>query len=87
MTKSRVGVSSRNWFRDPRSQKRDLGHPSISPFDVAEGTSFVISLTTRLRGCDFFSSVVVCGRKALKSICQEASPGSFDCAHKALCLR
>jgi hypothetical protein len=23
-------------LRDPRSQKRDLGHPSISPFDVAE---------------------------------------------------
>jgi hypothetical protein len=22
---------------DPRSQKRDLGHPSISPFDIAEG--------------------------------------------------
>src|ERR1700730_10242654 len=42
------------WFpvgivlRDPRSQKRDLGHPSISPFDIAEGTSFVISLPTRL---------------------------------------
>jgi hypothetical protein len=31
-------------LRDPRSQKRDLGHPSISPFDIAEGTSFVISL-------------------------------------------
>jgi hypothetical protein len=29
-------------LRDPRSQKRDLGHPSISPFDIAEGTSFVI---------------------------------------------
>jgi hypothetical protein len=33
-------------LRDPRSQKRDstarrgrLGHPSISPFDIAEGTS------------------------------------------------
>jgi hypothetical protein len=35
-------------LRDPRSQKRDLGHPSISPFDVAEGTSFVVSLRTRL---------------------------------------
>ena len=23
-------------LRDPRSQKRDLGHPSVSPFDVAE---------------------------------------------------
>ena len=34
-------------LRDPRSQKRDLGHPSISPFDIAEGTSFVISLPTR----------------------------------------
>jgi hypothetical protein len=31
-------------LRDPRSQKRDLGHPSISRFDIAEGTSFVISL-------------------------------------------
>src|ERR1700730_1002041 len=44
------------WFpvgiglRDPRSQKRDLGHPSISPFDIAEGTCFVISLPTRLSG-------------------------------------
>jgi hypothetical protein len=35
--------------------------------------------------CDFFSSVVVCGRKARKSIWQEALPGSFDSAHKALC--
>jgi hypothetical protein len=34
-------------LRDPRSQKRDLGHPSISPSDIAEGTSFVISLPTR----------------------------------------
>jgi hypothetical protein len=34
-------------LRDPRSQKRHLGHPSISPFDIAEGTSFVISLPTR----------------------------------------
>jgi hypothetical protein len=34
-------------LRDPRSQKRDLGHPSISPFDIAEDTSFVISLPTR----------------------------------------
>jgi hypothetical protein len=34
-------------LRDPRSQKRDLGHPSVSPFDFAEGTIFVISLPTR----------------------------------------
>jgi hypothetical protein len=34
-------------LRDPRSQKRDLGHPSVSPFNIAEGTSFVISLPTR----------------------------------------
>jgi len=47
MTKRRVGVSSRIGLRDPRSQKRDLGHPSISPFDIAEGTCFVISLPTR----------------------------------------
>jgi hypothetical protein len=25
-------------LRDPRSQKRDLGHRSVSPFDIAEGT-------------------------------------------------
>jgi hypothetical protein len=31
-------------LRDPRSQKRDLGHLSVSPFDIAEGKSFVISL-------------------------------------------
>jgi hypothetical protein len=35
-------------LRDPRSQKRDLGHPSISPFDIVESTCFVISLPTRL---------------------------------------
>jgi hypothetical protein len=35
-------------LRDPRSQTRDLGHPSISPFDIAEGTSLVISLPTHL---------------------------------------
>jgi hypothetical protein len=29
-------------LRDPRSQKRDLGHPSVSPFNIAEGTTFVI---------------------------------------------
>jgi hypothetical protein len=34
-------------LRDPRSQKRDLGHPSVSPFDIAKGTSFVIALPTR----------------------------------------
>jgi hypothetical protein len=34
-------------LRDPRSQKRDLGHPSVSRFDIADGTSFVISLPTR----------------------------------------
>jgi len=49
MTKSREGVFPGGiGLRDPRSQKRDLGHPSISPFDIAEGTSFVISLPTRL---------------------------------------
>jgi predicted transcriptional regulator len=34
-------------LRDPRSQKRDLGHPSVSPFDIAESTRFVLSLPTR----------------------------------------
>jgi hypothetical protein len=29
-------------LRDPRSQKRDPGHPSISPFDIAESTCFVL---------------------------------------------
>jgi hypothetical protein len=48
MTKGRVGFPVGIGLRDPRSQKRDLGHPSISPFDIAEGTSFVISLPTRL---------------------------------------
>ena len=33
-----------------------------------------------LGGCDFLSFLVVCGRKAPQSICQQASPGSFDCA-------
>jgi hypothetical protein len=31
-------------LRDPRSQKRD---PSVSSFDIAEGTSFVTSLLAR----------------------------------------
>jgi hypothetical protein len=35
-------------LRDPRSQKRDLGHPSISPFDFGESRCFVISLPIRL---------------------------------------
>jgi hypothetical protein len=35
-------------LRDPRSQKRDLGHPSISPFDIAESTCYVISLASGL---------------------------------------
>jgi hypothetical protein len=48
MTKGMVSVSSGNGLRDPRSQKRDLGHPSVSPFDFAEGTRFVISLPTCL---------------------------------------
>jgi hypothetical protein len=48
MTNRRVGVSVGIGLRDPRSQKRDLGHPSISPFDIAEGISFVIALPTRL---------------------------------------
>jgi hypothetical protein len=39
----------------------------------------------RSEAVTFLSSDVVCGRKARKSICQEALPGSFDCAHKSLC--
>jgi hypothetical protein len=39
-----VGVG----LTDLRFQKRDLGHPSVLPFDIAEGTSFVIALPTRL---------------------------------------
>src|ERR1700722_7404127 len=38
-----------------------------------------------LGACDFLVSLVVCGRKAPKSICQQASPGSFDCAPQTLC--
>jgi hypothetical protein len=30
-------------LRDPRSQKRDLGHPSISPFDIAENTCILVA--------------------------------------------
>jgi hypothetical protein len=33
-------------LKDPRSQKRDLGHPSISPFDFAEGHA--LSFLSRL---------------------------------------
>src|SRR5580704_1009431 len=45
------------------------------PFDFAEGRLFA-----SLGGCDFLISLVVCGRKAWKSICQQTSPGSFDSA-------
>jgi hypothetical protein len=45
------------------------------PFDFAQGR-----LSFSLGGCDFLISLVVCGRKAPKSICQQASPGSFDSA-------
>ncbi len=48
MTKGAVALPFGIGCWDPRSQTRDLGHPSISPFDIAEGTSFVISLPTRL---------------------------------------
>jgi hypothetical protein len=34
-------------LRVPQVSKARPGHPSISPFDIAEGTSFVISLPTR----------------------------------------
>jgi hypothetical protein len=44
------------------------------------GESCEVGNPVTLGGCDFLSSVVVCGRKAPKSICQQASPGSFDSA-------
>jgi hypothetical protein len=47
MTKRRVVFPAGIGLRDPRSQKRDLGHPSVSTSDIAEGTIFVISLPTR----------------------------------------
>jgi hypothetical protein len=34
MTKGRVGFPVGFGCSDPRSQTRDLGHPSISPFDL-----------------------------------------------------
>src|ERR1700723_3577459 len=42
--------------------------------------------TGRLRSelVTFLIWPVVCGWKARKSICQQASPGSFDCAPKAV---
>jgi hypothetical protein len=46
MTKRRVVFPVGIGLRDPRSQTRDLGHPSISPFDVAEGSS--LSFLSRL---------------------------------------
>jgi hypothetical protein len=48
-------------LRDPRSQKRDLGHPSISPFDIAEGTSFVISLDKGESGRSFSAAPTALG--------------------------
>jgi hypothetical protein len=35
-------------LRDPKSQKRDLGHPPVLPFDIGVTTSFVIAPPTRL---------------------------------------
>ena len=45
------------------------------PFDFAQGR-----LSASLGGCDFLSFLVVCGRKAGKSLRKQASPGSFDSA-------
>jgi hypothetical protein len=38
-------------LRDPRSQKRDLGHPSVSPFDFAraQALSFLSRLASASR--------------------------------------
>src|ERR1700730_8580421 len=51
ITKRRVGVPAGIGLRDPRSQKRDLGHPSISPFNVAEvqALSFLSRLASASR--------------------------------------
>jgi hypothetical protein len=48
MTKRRVGVSIRYWFEGSQVSKARPGAPFDFPFDIAEGTSFVISLPTRL---------------------------------------
>jgi hypothetical protein len=59
MTKERVDLQSGFGCTDPRSQTRDLGHPSVHPLDagrtlgldagaVADVGSFVISLSTRV---------------------------------------
>src|SRR5882757_3535092 len=67
----------------PQLSTGNLGKPrdlqfSSSPSAVKE--SETADASASLGVCDFLSSVVVCGRKAPKSICQEALPGSFDSA-------
>jgi hypothetical protein len=73
-------------LRDPRSQKRDLGHPSTSPFDAAEGTSFVVSLPTRLsesaarddkgKGCSTWKAVA--GTKVQPPLFMAPSPSPLS---------
>jgi hypothetical protein len=47
MTKRRVGVSSGNWFEESQVSKARPGAPCDFTLDIAESTSFVISLPTR----------------------------------------
>jgi hypothetical protein len=46
MTKRRVGVSRGNGFEGSQVSKRDLGHPSVSPFDIAKAEA--LSFLSRL---------------------------------------
>jgi hypothetical protein len=42
MTKRRVGVSSGDWFEGSQVSNARPGAPFDFPFDIAEGTGFVI---------------------------------------------
>jgi hypothetical protein len=67
-------------LRDPRSPKRDLGHPSVSPFDIAEGTSFVISLLMTKRRVGVSSGNWFEGSQVSKRDLGHPSVSSFDTA-------
>ncbi len=66
--------------RRVRTEKKPQISPRLAPRQAGAGG------TGRLRSeAVTFISLVVCGRKAPKSSCQQASPGSFDSAPYTLC--
>jgi hypothetical protein len=59
--------SSVNWFEGSQVSKARPGAPIVSPYDIAEGTSLVISLRTRFSESaprDDKEGATVCDRSA-----------------------